>query len=58
LRAAHVVTRRIASVLKKVMLAANGMAGAEPAVTLATLKPSDTPDSLIARVVEEPPQPA
>jgi len=58
LRAAHVVTRRIASVLKKIMLAADGKAGLEPAVTLATLKPSDTTDSLIARVVEEPPQPA
>jgi hypothetical protein len=58
LRAAHVVTRRIASVLKKVMLAADGKAGAEPAVTLATLKPSDTTDSLISRIVEEPPKPA
>jgi hypothetical protein len=58
LRAAHVVTRRIASVLKKVMLAADGKAGVEPAVTLATLKPSDTTDSLIARVIEEPPKPA
>ncbi|MGB6286941.1 MAG: GGDEF domain-containing protein, partial [Xanthobacteraceae bacterium] len=58
LRAAHVVTRRIASVLKKITLAADGKAGAEPAVTLATLKSSDTTDSLIARVVEEPPKPA
>jgi len=58
LRAAHVVTRRIASVLKKVMLAADGKAGLGPAVTLATLKPSDTTNSLIARVVEEPPKPA
>ena len=63
LSAAHVVTRRIASVLKKLMLAANARdvssgVGIEPAVTLATLKPSDTTDSLIARVLEEPPQPA
>ena len=29
-----------------------------PAVTLATLKPSDTTDSLISRIVEEPPKPA
>jgi hypothetical protein len=58
LRAAHVVTRRIASVLRNVMLAADGKAAAEPAVTLATLKPSDTSDSLIARVVEDPPKPA
>jgi hypothetical protein len=58
LRAAHVATRRIASVLKKVMLAADGRAGVGPAVTLATLKSSDTTDSLIARVVDEPPKPA
>jgi len=58
LRAAHVVTRRIASLLKKVMLATDGKAAPEPAVTLATLKPRDTTDSLIARIVEEPPKPA
>ena len=69
LRAAHVVARRIASVLKKVMLTANARGansgassgagtGAEPAVTLATLKPSDNIETLIARVVEEPPKPA
>ena len=58
LRAAHVVTRRIASLLKKVMLATDGKSAAEPAVTLATLKPRDTTDSLIARIVEEPPKPA
>jgi len=59
LRAAHVVARRIASVLKNVMLTTDGKrAGSEPAVTLATLKPSDNTDSLIARVVDEPPQPA
>jgi hypothetical protein len=57
LRAAHVVTRRIASVLKKVMLSADGRPGVEAAVTLATLKPSDSTESLIARVVEEPPKP-
>jgi hypothetical protein len=58
LRAAHVVTRRIASLLKTVMLATDGKPGGEPAVTLATLKPSDSTESLIARVVEEPPKPA
>jgi hypothetical protein len=59
LRAAHVVARRIASVLKNVMLTTDGKrAGSEPVVTLATLKPSDNTDSLIARVVEEPPQSA
>ncbi len=58
LRAAHVVTRRIASVLKKVMLTTDGKAGVGAAVTLATLKPSDKTESLIARVVEEPLKPA
>ena len=58
LRAAHVVTRRIASVLNKVMLTTDGKAGVDAAVTLATLKPSDSTESLIARVVEEPPKPA
>ncbi len=58
LRAAHVVTRRIAGLLKTVMLATDGKPAAEPAVTLATLKPSDSTESLIARVVEEPPKPA
>jgi hypothetical protein len=52
LRAAHVVARRIASVLKNTMLAPDKkQAGIEAAVTLATLKPTDSVDSLIARVV-------
>jgi hypothetical protein len=58
LRAAHVVTQRIASLLKMVILATDGKAAPEPAVTLATLKPRGTTDSLIARIVEEPPKPA
>jgi hypothetical protein len=59
LRAAHVVTRRIASVLKNAMLTADcRRAGVEPAVTLATLKTSDNIETLIARVIEEPPKPA
>jgi hypothetical protein len=54
LRAAHVITRRIASVLKHTMLAPDHKrAGIETAVTLATLKPTDNVDSLIARVVGE-----
>jgi len=54
LRAAHVVARRIASVLKHTMLAPDKKrAGIEAAVTLATLKPTDSVDSLIARVVGE-----
>jgi hypothetical protein len=54
LRAAHVVTRRIASVLKNTMLLADRKrSGLEADVTLATLKPTDNVDSLIARVVGE-----
>ncbi len=52
LRAAHIVARRIASVLKNTMLAPDRKRkGIEAAVTLATLKPTDSVDSLIARVV-------
>jgi hypothetical protein len=54
LRAAHVIARRIASVLKHTMLAPDRKrSGIETAVTLATLKPTDNVDSLIARVVDE-----
>ena len=54
LRAAHVVARRIASVLKNTMLAPDRKrSGVETAVTLATLKPTDSIDTLIARVVGE-----
>ena len=54
LRAAHVVARRIASVLKNTMLAPDRKrAGIETEVTLATLKPTDSVNSLIARVVGE-----
>jgi PleD family two-component response regulator len=55
LRAAHIVARRIASVLKNTMLApdASKKGGIDTAVTLATLKPTDSIDSLIARVVGE-----
>ena len=52
LRAAHVVARRIASVLKNTMLAPDRKkSGVDAAVTLATLKPTDNVDSLIARIV-------
>ena len=54
LRAAHVIARRIASVLKHTMLAPDrGKSGVDTAVTLATLKPTDSVDSLIARVVDD-----
>ncbi len=52
LRAAHVIARRLASVLKNTMLAPEKKrAGIEAAVTLATLKATDSVDSLIERVV-------
>ncbi|HXW40655.1 MAG TPA: GGDEF domain-containing protein [Xanthobacteraceae bacterium] len=55
LRAAHVVARRIASVLKHTMLAPDRRrSGIEAAVTLATLKATDNVDSLIARVIGAP----
>jgi GGDEF domain-containing protein len=52
LRAAHVVARRIASILKNTTMAPDRKhIGIEAAVTLATLRPTDSVDSLIARVV-------
>jgi GGDEF domain-containing protein len=52
LRAAHVIARRIASVLKRTMLTMDRKrSGFETAVTLATLKPTDNVESLIARVM-------
>jgi GGDEF domain-containing protein len=52
LRAAHVIARRIAAILKHTMLAPDRKkSGIETAVTLATLKPTDNVESLIARVV-------
>jgi hypothetical protein len=54
LRAAHVVARRIASILKNTMLSPDSKRGKiEAAVTLATLKATDSVDSLIARVIGE-----
>jgi GGDEF domain-containing protein len=54
LREAHVIARRIASVLKHTMLEPDLQGGSiETAITLATLKPTDNVDSLIARVVNE-----
>lgn len=51
LRNAHVITRRIASVLKHTMLMPEDQGhGVDPAVTLATLKSSDTLDSLLLRL--------
>ena len=51
LRSAHVISRRIASVLKHTMLAPQaGQPKLETHITLGTLKPTDTADSLLARV--------
>ncbi len=52
LRAAHVVARRLASILKNTTMAPDRKrVGIDAAVTLATLRPNDNVDSLIARVV-------
>ncbi len=54
LRSAHVIARRIASILKNTMVTADDQRGGiSTDVTLATLKPKDSVDSLIARVVGE-----
>jgi GGDEF domain-containing protein len=53
LRSAHVVARRIASVLRHTMLAAGPSGGRiDPTVTLACLKSSDTIESLLTRISE------
>jgi GGDEF domain-containing protein len=55
LRDAHVVARRLASVLKHTMLRADReRPGVSPSVTLATLKSSDTMHTLLARVAPRP----
>src|SRR6187399_2029524 len=55
LRDAHVVARRLASVLKHTMLRADReRPGMSPSVTLATLKPADTMLTLLARVSPRP----
>ena len=51
LRNAHVVARRIASVLRQTMLSSDRDRRAiKPTITLATLKPSDNLSTLVARV--------
>jgi hypothetical protein len=50
LRSAHVVARRIASVLKHTMLSPDDRRMIQPTVTLATLKPDDNLSTLVARV--------
>jgi hypothetical protein len=55
LRSAHVIARRIAGVLRQTIVAPGGDLGAvKPAITLATLKPSDNLSTLVARVGSYP----
>jgi hypothetical protein len=55
LRSAHVVVRRLASVLKHTMLRPDrAQPNVSPSVTLATLKPSDTVLTLLSRVAPRP----
>jgi GGDEF domain-containing protein len=55
LRSAHVAARRLASVLKHTMLHRDREAArVTPAVTLATLKPTDTALTLLTRVAPRP----
>jgi hypothetical protein len=55
LKAAHVAARRLASVLKHTMLSpGHDQPPVAPAVTLATLKPTDTMLTLLARIAPRP----
>jgi GGDEF domain-containing protein len=55
LRSAHVVARRLASILRQTMLSPGRDRGAiRPTVTLATLKANDNLDTLVARVGSHP----
>ena len=55
LRDAHVAARRLASVLKHTMLRPDReRPNVSPSVTLAMLKPSDTPLTLLTRVTPRP----
>ena len=52
LRAAHVIARRVASVLKhSAMTSDSKHVEVDTAVTLATLRPTDSADSLVARIL-------
>jgi GGDEF domain-containing protein len=54
LRDAHVVARRLAGALSATMLTSDRKEGRiEPSVSLVTLKPNDTVESLLARVTEQ-----
>lgn len=50
LREAHVIARRLASVLRHTALGPGGKSRIDPAVTLATVKPTDTADTVLKRL--------
>jgi hypothetical protein len=50
LREAHVIARRLASVLRHTALGPGGKNKIDPAVTLATVKPSDTAETVLKRL--------
>jgi len=50
LRTAHVIARRLASVLKHTMLSAEGNKPIDPQVTLATLRANDSAEALLERL--------
>ncbi len=50
LREAHVIARRLASVLRHTALGPGGKSRIDPSVTLATVKPSDTAETVMKRL--------
>jgi hypothetical protein len=50
LREAHVIARRLASVLRHTALGPGGQSKIDPAVTLATVKPTDTAETVLQRL--------
>jgi hypothetical protein len=50
LREAHVIARRLASVLRQTAFGPGGKSRVDPSVTLATVKPTDTADTVMARL--------
>ena len=55
LREAHVIVRRLASVLRHTALGPGGKNKIDPSVTLATVKPTDTAETVLAGSVERNP---
>ena len=50
LREAHVIVRRLASVLRHTALGPGGKSKIDPSVTLATVKPTDTAETVLKRL--------